>query len=66
MNKPNTTNATPATTIASNSVEIAIDGDDGPNAAVLGCNDKPAMAVWGGVLVPDKELRDWSASNPKG
>jgi hypothetical protein len=45
MNKPDTTNTTTATTIASNSVEIAIDGDDSPDAAVLGCNDKPAMAV---------------------
>jgi hypothetical protein len=45
MNKPDTTNATTATTIAGNSVEIAIDGDDGPDAAVLGCNDKPAMAA---------------------
>ena len=44
MNKPDTTNATTATTMASNSVEIAIDGGDGPDA-VLECNDKPAMAV---------------------
>jgi hypothetical protein len=45
MNKPDTTNATTVTTIASNSVEIEIDGDDGPDAAVLGCNYKPVMAV---------------------